>query len=106
MQGEVEQYQALGVSRELREKGYALMCVAYPLSDCKMETVPEDEVYELQFGKAFAAQVTSWLDAQTNGACLDHHCMLLIRLPLHVGHKPLIKLNRKGRLCSGDCKHG
>mmetsp|Transcript_12523 Transcript_12523/g.35187 ORF Transcript_12523/g.35187 Transcript_12523/m.35187 type:complete len:331 (-) Transcript_12523:45-1037(-) len=57
-EGEVEQYQALGVSRELREKGYALMCVAYPLTDCRMETVPEDEVYELQFGKAFAKQAT------------------------------------------------
>lgn len=58
-QGKVDQYQALGVSRELRERGYALMCVAFPLTDCRMETVPEDEVYDLQFGSAFAAQVRS-----------------------------------------------
>ena len=30
------------------------MCVGYPLSDLVLETVPEDEVYELQFGKPFA----------------------------------------------------
>jgi hypothetical protein len=57
LQGEVEQYQALGVSRALREAGYALMCVAYPLSDCRLETVEEDEVYDLQFGQAFRDQV-------------------------------------------------
>jgi len=56
-EGEVDQYQALGVSRELREAGYALMCVAFPLSDCRLETVEEDEVYELQFGRAFDRQV-------------------------------------------------
>jgi len=55
-EGEVEQYQALGVSRALREAGYALMCVAYPLSDCRLETVEEDEVYDLQFGQAFRDQ--------------------------------------------------
>lgn len=55
----MDQYQALGVSRELREAGYALMCVAFPLSDCKMETVEEDEVYEMQFGEAFS-QWVSW----------------------------------------------
>lgn len=53
----MDQYQALGVSRELREAGYALMCVAFPLSDCRLETVEEDEVYELQFGRAFDRQV-------------------------------------------------
>mmetsp|Transcript_27361 Transcript_27361/g.68745 ORF Transcript_27361/g.68745 Transcript_27361/m.68745 type:complete len:323 (-) Transcript_27361:71-1039(-) len=57
-EGEVDQYQALGVSRELREAGYALMCVAFPLSDCRLETVEEDEVYELQFGRAFDRQAT------------------------------------------------
>ena len=53
----MDQYQALGVSRELREAGYALMCVAFPLSDCRMETVEEDEIYELQFGEAFSQWV-------------------------------------------------
>ena len=46
--------QSLGVSKELKDAGYALMCVSFPRSDAVLETVPEDEVYELQFGKAFA----------------------------------------------------
>jgi len=52
--GELFQYQALGVSRSLREEGYALMCVAFPLSDVELETVAEDEVYDKQFGHIFA----------------------------------------------------
>jgi ferredoxin len=32
------------------------MCVGFPSSDCVLETVPEDEVYDLQFGRHFAAQ--------------------------------------------------
>ena len=48
--------QSLGVSAELREAGYALMCVGYPRSDLVLETVSEDEVYDLQFGASFAAQ--------------------------------------------------
>ena len=46
--------QSLGVSKELKDQGYALMCVAYPQSDAVLQTVEEDEVYDLQFGKAFA----------------------------------------------------
>ncbi len=42
-----------------REQGYGLMCVGYPLTDLVLEIVPEDEVYELQFGAAFASQVRS-----------------------------------------------
>ena len=49
--------QSLGVSRELREAGYALMCVGFPRSDLVLETVAEDEVYDLQFGRSFAEQV-------------------------------------------------
>lgn len=55
-EGEVHQPEALGISAELREMGYALMCVGYPTSDAVMETVSEDEIYELQFGKYFAQQ--------------------------------------------------
>jgi ferredoxin len=54
VEGEVYQPQALGISRELKEQGFALMCVGYPMSDCVMETVSEDEVYDLQFGESFA----------------------------------------------------
>eukprot|EP01025_Chloroclados_australasicus_P069540 TRINITY_DN9830_c0_g2_i2.p2 TRINITY_DN9830_c0_g2~~TRINITY_DN9830_c0_g2_i2.p2 ORF type:complete len:219 (-),score=38.35 TRINITY_DN9830_c0_g2_i2:587-1243(-) len=52
--GEIYQPQALGISKELKDKGFALMCVGYPLSDLELETVPEDEVYDLQFGRNFA----------------------------------------------------
>lgn len=51
-EGTVDQPDAMGVSPELREKGYALLCVAYPRSDLKIETEKEEEVYNLQFGKA------------------------------------------------------
>lgn len=44
------------MSRELREAGYALMCVGFPRSDLVLETVDEDEVYDLQFGCSFAEQ--------------------------------------------------
>ncbi len=56
----MDQTQALGVSKELREAGYALMCVAFPLTDCRMETVEEDEVYELQFGESFGRYVSAY----------------------------------------------
>lgn len=51
MEGTVEQSDAMGVSPELREQGYALLCVAYPRSDLKVETEKEDTVYQLQFGQ-------------------------------------------------------
>jgi ferredoxin len=57
--GEMYQPHSLGVSRELREKGYALMCVGFPLTDLELETVPEDEVYDLQFGRLFEEQATN-----------------------------------------------
>jgi 2Fe-2S type ferredoxin len=46
--GEVRQVEALGVSQDLRDAGYALMCVGFPTADCELEVVDEDEVYELQ----------------------------------------------------------
>lgn len=55
-EGTVYQPEALGVSEELKRKGYALMCVSFPESDAVLETVPEDEVYDLQFGRYFAQQ--------------------------------------------------
>ncbi len=33
------------------------MCVAFPTSDAVMETVGEDEIYDMQFGNYFAAWV-------------------------------------------------
>lgn len=57
VEGEMYQPESLGISAELREQGYGLMCVGYPLTDMVLQTVSEDEVYELQFGASFAQQV-------------------------------------------------
>ena len=54
LQGEIYQPEAVGLSPELRESGYALLCVSYARSDLEVETQDEDEVYELQFGRYFA----------------------------------------------------
>jgi ferredoxin len=51
--GEVFQPEAVGLSQELRDRGYALLCVSYARSDLEVETQDEDEVYELQFGRYF-----------------------------------------------------
>ncbi|AFY79409.1 MAG: 2Fe-2S iron-sulfur cluster binding domain-containing protein [Hydrococcus sp. C42_A2020_068] len=54
LSGEIYQPEAMGLSPELKQKGYALLCVSYPRSDLEVETQDEDEVYELQFGRYFA----------------------------------------------------
>jgi ferredoxin len=59
------QPESLGISSELRSQGYGLMCVGYPLTDLVLETVPEDEVYELQFGEAFATKALDPRDKES-----------------------------------------
>ena len=49
LEGTVNQTEGMGVSPELQAEGYALLCVAYPLSDLKVESDKEDEVYHRQF---------------------------------------------------------
>lgn len=49
--GSVDQSDGMGVSPELQQQGYALLCVSYPRSDLKIETQKEEEVYQLQFGQ-------------------------------------------------------
>jgi len=51
--GEIDHPEAMGLSTQLQEEGYNLLCVGYPRSDLKVETQDEDEVYELQFGRYF-----------------------------------------------------
>lgn len=51
--GDLYQPEAMGLSLELQQQGYALLCVSYPRSDLVVETQDEDEVYELQFGQYF-----------------------------------------------------
>ena len=49
--GSVHQPDAMGVKAELREQGYALLCVSYPLSDLQLLAGQEDALYEAQFGQ-------------------------------------------------------
>ena len=49
--GTVHQPDAMGVNPELREKGYALLCVASPRSDLEVLAGQEDALYEAQFGQ-------------------------------------------------------
>jgi len=49
--GSVNQPDAMGVKAELRDQGYALLCVSYPLSDLEVLAGLEDALYEAQFGK-------------------------------------------------------
>jgi ferredoxin len=51
LSGEVSQEEGVGLSPDLQKQGFALLCVSYPKSDCKLETNQEDQVYELQFGQ-------------------------------------------------------
>ncbi|MEM6424646.1 MAG: 2Fe-2S iron-sulfur cluster-binding protein [Cyanobacteria bacterium P01_H01_bin.119] len=53
LSGDVHQPEAMGLSPDLRDQGYALLCVCYARSDLEVETQDEDEVYELQFGRYF-----------------------------------------------------
>ncbi|MGF1481738.1 MAG: 2Fe-2S iron-sulfur cluster-binding protein [Cyanophyceae cyanobacterium] len=53
LEGDIYQPEAMGLSPQLKQKGYALLCVSYPRSDLVVETQDEDEVYELQFGRYF-----------------------------------------------------
>jgi len=51
LNGEVEQSDGMGLSPELQNEGYALLCVAYPRSHLKLESEKEEMVYQRQFGK-------------------------------------------------------
>jgi len=51
--GAIDQREALGLSQDLRQQGYGLLCVARSQGPLEVETQDEDEVYELQFGRYF-----------------------------------------------------
>lgn len=53
LSGSIDHREALGLSRELRGRGYGLLCVARATGPLEVETQDEDEVYELQFGRHF-----------------------------------------------------
>lgn len=49
LEGEVDQTGGMGLSPDLQEEGYVLLCVAYPRSDLKIESEKEETVYQRQF---------------------------------------------------------
>jgi len=49
--GSVDQDQGM-LSDDVKERGYALMCVAYPQSDCSIRSIPEEELLSLQLATA------------------------------------------------------
>ncbi len=51
LSGEIDQTDGIGLSQEMRDKGYALLCIGKAISSLEVETQDEDEVYEMQFGK-------------------------------------------------------
>ena len=53
IEGSVEQEDAMGLNDDLKDKGFALLCVAYPKSDLHIVVGDEveDNLYNNQFGK-------------------------------------------------------
>lgn len=58
--GEVAQKEALGLLKEMRDDGYALLCVSFPRSDINCVLQEEDEVYVKQFGSTFESGGVEW----------------------------------------------
>ena len=53
LSGSLDQREAMGLSEEMRSKGYGLLCVSRAIGPLEVETQDEDEVYDLQFGQYF-----------------------------------------------------
>jgi ferredoxin len=53
LDGSIDQREALGLSKDLRNEGYGLLCVARATGPLEVETQDEDEVYDRQFGRFF-----------------------------------------------------
>ncbi|XP_039130130.1 ferredoxin C 1, chloroplastic [Dioscorea cayenensis subsp. rotundata] len=51
LSGSVDQSEGM-LSDDVVERGYALLCVSYPRSDCHIRTIPEDELLDLQLATA------------------------------------------------------
>ena len=51
LSGDMDQSAGIGLSKEMVEKGYGLLCIAKVTGPLEVETQEEDEVYEMQFGK-------------------------------------------------------
>ncbi len=55
LSGDMDQSAGIGLSIQLREKGYGLLCIARATGPLEAETQDEDEVYEKQFGEYLGA---------------------------------------------------
>ena len=53
LSGSMDQTSGIGLSKEMQDKGYGLICIAKAVSNLEVETQDVDEVYNLQFGKHF-----------------------------------------------------
>ena len=51
--GKMDQQACIGLSKEMRDKGFGLLCVSKAIGPLECETQDEDEVYNSQFGKYF-----------------------------------------------------
>lgn len=51
LSGSVDQSEGM-LSDDVVERGYALLCAAYPTSDCHIRIIPEDELLSLQLATA------------------------------------------------------
>jgi ferredoxin len=71
LSGQLQQPEAMGLSQDLQQEGYALLCVSYARSDLVVETQNEDEVYELQFGRYFPREKPSFFGRVQSGLPLD-----------------------------------
>ena len=49
----MDQTACIGLSEDLKNKGYGLLCVSKAIGPLECVTQDEDEVYEEQFGKYF-----------------------------------------------------
>ena len=52
IEGTVDQSDGMGLSPDLQNEGYVLLCVAHPRSDLKIESEKEEMVYQRQFKQA------------------------------------------------------
>ncbi|WCJ23771.1 2Fe-2S ferredoxin-like superfamily protein [Euphorbia peplus] len=51
LSGKVDQSEGM-LSDDVVERGYALLCAAYPRSDCHIRTIPEEDLLALQLATA------------------------------------------------------
>ena len=51
LSGSINQSDGIGLSYQMQEQGYGLLCIATVIGPAELETQDEDEVYELQFGR-------------------------------------------------------